>query len=175
MGQQIEYSEAQIHSFEQFTQNLLQDIKALDYMLDHGMIESGVERIGAEQELCLVNKDWHPAPLNMEILELLEDPQVVTEYARFNLEVNLEPQVFSGSCFKLMEAQLREKLRLISLAAGPLGARIILTGILPTLRQRDLSEDNMTPLGRYRALNENLTRLRGVGPFILQLTEPMSC
>jgi len=39
----------------QFVRSLLDDVKALEYMLEHDMFESGITRIGAEQEMCLVN------------------------------------------------------------------------------------------------------------------------
>ena len=69
MGQDIQQSEITQETIKRFTQHLLRDFKALALLLDRGMIESGVERIGAEQELGLVGPDWEPAPLAMEILE----------------------------------------------------------------------------------------------------------
>lgn len=39
----------------QFTSRLLHDLRALEAMLDRGMFETGVRRIGAEQELFLVD------------------------------------------------------------------------------------------------------------------------
>lgn len=41
---------------------------------------------------------------------------------------------------------------------------MLLAGILPTLRRGDLGLDNITPITRYRKLNESVMRLRG-GPF----------
>ena len=51
-----------------FIHHLLNDVLALDRMLEIGLIEDGVVRIGAEQEFCLVNSDWFkcsPAPLSI--------------------------------------------------------------------------------------------------------------
>lgn len=78
-----------------FISHLLKDFKALEIMLERGMIESGITRMGAEQELCLVNDRWNPAPIATDILDLLEDPHIVTEYARFNLEINLDPRLLA--------------------------------------------------------------------------------
>ena len=44
-----------------FTTALLADLGALDYMLDHGQFESGVRRIGAEQEMFFVDRNYRPA------------------------------------------------------------------------------------------------------------------
>lgn len=42
---------------------LLDDVQALETMLEEGMIEEGVRRIGAEQEMFLVDHTWEePAP-----------------------------------------------------------------------------------------------------------------
>ena len=49
-----------------------------------------------------------------------------------------------------------------------LGARVLLTGILPTLIQDDLSLENMTPSARYARLNEVMspdpTRVNALHP-----------
>lgn len=153
-----------------FTQYLLRDLKALELMLSSDMIEKGVARIGAEQELVLVDKHWSPAPIAMEILSKLTDSHVVNEFARFNLEINLDPQEFRGDCFVKMESQLRSLLDMVETTTSSLNAHLVMTGILPTLRQRDLDYHNMTPLPRYKKLNENLKRMRGGNPFNIYIT-----
>ena len=55
-----------------FIIRLLRDLRALEAMIDQGAIESGVRRIGVEQELFLVDRSWRPAPLAMEILKAVE-------------------------------------------------------------------------------------------------------
>lgn len=146
---------------KKFTQCLLQDIASLEHMLANDMIESDKTRIGAEQEICLVDEECKAAPLAMEVLENIDDPLIVNEFARFNLEINAEPQMFEGDCFSKVQQQIGEKLDIIREAAEPLGADVVLAGILPTLRQRDLKLENMTPLPRYAMLDENLRRMRG--------------
>ena len=59
------------------------------------------------------------------------------------------------------EAQLDPLLALGHAAAEAAGLHIVLTGILPTIRKRDLSLDNMVPNPRYLALNDALRDLRG--------------
>lgn len=144
-----------------FTTRVLEDLRALQEMLDGGAVESGVRRIGAEQELVLVDEHGRPAPRNMAILEDIEDERVVTELGRYNLECNLDPMRFEGDCLSRMEDQLAGLLERVQEAAEGHGADLLLTGILPTLRKSDLTLDNMTPKERYRALNEALNRLRG--------------
>jgi len=144
-----------------FTQALLKDVRALDQLLQGGHIESGVRRIGLEQELFLVDDMWRPAPVAVEALERIEDPRVSSEIGRFNLECNLEPLLFGGNCLRLMENRLNDLLETVRKTVRDLGAEVVLIGILPTLRKSDLSMENMVPADRYYALNDALTRLRG--------------
>ena len=147
---------------------MLNDIKALERMLDERQIESGITRIGPEQELCLVGDDWKPAMNNMLLLDEIKDEHYTTEIARFNLEINLDPQVFKTDCFRRMENQLRDLLKKGRKVAGKHNTKIMVTGILPTLQQKDLSFEFMTPNPRYEALN-NIIRSQRKGDFELNL------
>jgi CBS domain-containing protein len=151
-----------------FTQALLRDVRALETLLTGERIERGIRRIGLEQEMFLVDEQWRPAPIATQLLERLDDPRVTTEIGRFNLECNLRPLVFGGGCLSTIETRLHGVLAAIDAQARDLGARVVLTGILPTLRKSDLTLDNMVPAKRYFLLNEALTRLRG-GPYTLQI------
>ncbi len=49
---------------------LFNDIHALELMLaEENMIESDVRHIGAEQEMFLVDRNWRPACVAVELLE----------------------------------------------------------------------------------------------------------
>lgn len=143
-----------------FMRRLLDDVQALERMLDEGMVESGVRRIGAEQEMFLVEPSGGPAPVVMELLPDLDPAMFTTELARFNLEANLPPLTFSGACLADMEGTLREVVERAREAALAHGADVLLTGILPTLRPQDLTLDNITPIARYHALNETISKLK---------------
>lgn len=148
----------------QFVKRLLTDVQALEEMLRRGMIESGFRRIGAEQELIIVGPGCRPRPINLELLERLNDSDLTTELARFNIEHNLAPLVLGGDCLRQMETVINEKLRRIRAAAAEMDADVVQTGILPTLESSDLRPENMTPLPRYEGLDDALMSLRG-GPF----------
>ncbi|MHC4446681.1 MAG: hypothetical protein ACYSXF_02585, partial [Planctomycetota bacterium] len=154
-------SGAEPQTLRQFTQAVLRDLRALEQMIADGMIESGVRRIGAEQELVLVDRAWRPAPKGPEILEALDDTRFTTELGRFNLEVNLDPLVFGGDCLSRLERTLDEALAKVRAVAARHDVEVVLTGILPTLQQTDLDLANMTPAPRYRALNAGLKSARG--------------
>ena len=145
----------------EFTQRLLLDLRALEKMLETGRFETGIRRIGAEQEVFLVDRNWRPAPVAMQVLQSAAEPHFTTEVALFNLEMNLDPVVWGGDCFTRMERQLLDLLAKARAAAAQHDARVVLTGILPTIRKSDLGLDNMTPIPRYFALNRAMTEMRG--------------
>jgi CBS domain-containing protein/gamma-glutamylcysteine synthetase len=146
---------------QDFIKALLKDIRALGKMLDDGWFEIDKLRIGAEQELCLVDRNAKAAPISMEVLERLGEGDFTTELAKFNLEINLTPLIFSGKCLSGMEDNLQKQVDKVRAAANELGGEIVLTGILPTIRKVDLEMDNLTPLPRYKALCKAITKLRG--------------
>ena len=144
-----------------FSKALLKDLQALEKMLENGLIESGVRRFGCEQEMFLVNRAWRPAPVAMEVLERLDGEGFTTELARFNLEMNVEPMILGGACLSTLQESIEELLDMAREAASEEGADVVLAGILPTLGKSDLTLDNISPMPRYYALNESLTRMRG--------------
>lgn len=144
-----------------FSKALLKDLQALEKMLENGLIESGVRRFGCEQEMFLVNRAWRPAPVAMEVLERLDGEAFTTELARFNLEMNVEPMILGGACLSTLQESIEELLDMAREAASEEGADVVLAGILPTLGKSDLTLDNISPMPRYYALNESLTRMRG--------------
>lgn len=151
-----------------FMKALLEDLRALDYMLDNDLIESGVRRIGAEQEMFLVDENLRPAPVSTDVLRHANDSRLTTEIARFNLEANLTPLSLTGNCFSQLESELQEVLARARDSAGHFGADVLLAGILPTLRKSDLTLENLTPAPRYHQLNDSVTKLRG-GPFSIHI------
>ena len=149
-------------------QRLLTDLKALEIMLEENLFESDVQRIGAEQELCFVDYQWRPAPVITDVLPEIEDEHFTTEYARFNMEINLDPMLFTGNCFSKMEAELNQYLKVAEQAANMHNAHILLAGIVPSLRRSDVSLENMTPLPRYKSLTDVLGMQRD-GEFELRI------
>lgn len=136
-------------------------MRALEIMIENRLFESGVTRMGAEQEFCLVKPDFSPSNKALEILEEINDPHFTTELARYNLEVNLDPVEVTGSCFSDVKSQLNTLLAKASHAAARFDNKIILAGILPTIRKPELELDYLTPIERYQRLNEVMRELRG--------------
>lgn len=154
-------AELEGESRRQFMRSLLLDLQALEQMLTDGMFETGVRRIGAEQELFLIDREWRPTPGALRVIEKVNDPHFATELGMFNLEINADPQMFHGDGIARMEQQLLQLYDKARLAMSDLGILPVLIGILPTIRKSDLGLENMVPSPRYQAINRALTALRG--------------
>ena len=146
----------------EFMAALLDDVRALEHMLGNQMFESGVRRIGAEQEMFLLDDSWRPARGVLAVLERLHgDTHYTTELGQFQLEANCDPQVLTGDGVGAMHDQLDHLVERARKAAGELGLGVVLMGILPTMQKGDLGLDAMVPSARYMQLNKIVTALRG--------------
>jgi CBS domain-containing protein/gamma-glutamylcysteine synthetase len=145
----------------EFMHAMLADLRALERMLRDGRFETGIRRIGAEQEMFLIDKTFTPAKGSLEMISRLNDGHFTTELGLFQLEANCDPQVFTADGISRMEKQLDDLVGKARRVAKDLGLSAILAGILPTMRKADLGLDNMVPSPRYRALNKAFYELRG--------------
>jgi CBS domain-containing protein/gamma-glutamylcysteine synthetase len=153
-----EYNEVLLR---QFTTAILSDIQALEKMLASGMIEEEALRIGAEQEMFIVDSAMRPSPISTELIEQANDPRLTTEIGRFNLEANLTPRDFSGTCLTEMENEVHDVVGVSQRAAAEFNSDIVLAGILPTIQSSDLTEANLTPNPRYAEINRVVTKFHG--------------
>ena len=144
-----------------FMKSLITEVHALEKMLDNGLIETGVRRIGAEQEMFLIDKAHKPALKAMEILDVIDDERFTHELGLFNLEANLAPHRLGSDCLSLMEAEAQEIYKKARATAARFDCDIALVGILPTLTRENLGLDSMVPTPRYFALNDAIKALRG--------------
>jgi gamma-glutamyl:cysteine ligase YbdK (ATP-grasp superfamily) len=160
MGEHDVRESASSSEVRRFTRAILSDLRALETMLERGMIENGVRRMGAEQEMFLVDAECRPMSIAEELLASIDDGAFTSELGRFNLEANLPPRPLRGSFLRELESDLQQAISAVNRAAAPFGARVLLTGILPTLRYDDLALENLTPQPRFRRLIDALARLR---------------
>lgn len=144
-----------------FMRALLNDLRALERMLQENRFERGVSRIGAEQELFLVDRAYHPAPGALDLLQRLDDPHFTTELGLFNLEINADPQPLGGDGLARMEAQLAGLFGKVRGEAEKIELTPVLAGILPTIGKGDLGLDNMVPNPRYLTLSRAMNNARG--------------
>ena len=158
-----EYDERQLQNF---MRGVLGDLQALEIMLRDGKLDEGVRRIGAEQEMFLIDRTMRPAPVSDQLIAAAADPRLTTEIGLFNLEANLTPMEFEGTCLSRMETELHEILAVVRNAGAGLGVDTVLAGILPTIQASDLTVENLTPNPRYHEINRVVSELHNGDRFI---------
>lgn len=144
-----------------YTQQLIQDLEALDYMVENNLIEKAPIRIGAEQEFCLINDNYLPKSNSLEVLKAIDDDHFTTEIGKYNLELNSDPLELKDDCFSALYRQILELLKKAQQTAEAHDTKILITGILPTLGIEHVSEDYMTEVKRYGVINEAIKNYKG--------------
>ncbi|MET7462563.1 glutamate--cysteine ligase [Nonomuraea sp. NPDC005501] len=130
-------------------------------MLGDSRFEDQRPLAGLEIELNLVDADGEPAMCNAAVLEAIQRPDWATELGQFNIEINIEPQDLAGDGAARLEDDVRARLNHAEERAGSQGGHLVLIGILPTLRERDIGEGTLSANPRYRLLNEQIFAARG--------------
>jgi gamma-glutamyl:cysteine ligase YbdK (ATP-grasp superfamily) len=169
MGQEIASDRFTPEDFERFRARLAEETRLLEERVHRGAFSAARPMGGFELEAWLVDEAMRPAPRNQAFLERMGPPEATSELALFNLELNNPPEVLKGKGLRRLESGLRGIWDRACDTAREVGVRLLSVGILPTVDEAALSPRHMTPLKRYRALNEQVLRLRGGEPLHLDI------
>ena len=163
MGEEIKHSHFLPDDFTRFKSALDHETEILSMLFEQNRFAHEHPVSGFEVEAWLTDPEFHPAPINEEFLQAFDNPLASPELASFNIEVNTEPRTISGHVFSAMHQSLNSTWERCRQTAEKLNAKVIMCGILPTLKDDDLSLANMSQMKRYQALNrEVLHRRKGV-------------
>jgi hypothetical protein len=130
-------------------------------MLRESRFENEAPQLGLEIELDLVDDEALPSMRNTEVLDAIADPRWATELGQFNLEINVPPRQLTGDAFSRLEDSVRSSLSHADKRALDTGSRLVMVGILPTLRPSDVTSSAMSENPRYRLLDEQMFAARG--------------
>ncbi len=169
MGDEITHSEFLATDFDLFNKHLQQETRLLGQWFEDSAFSSRVPVCGLELEAWLIDTQARPAPVNRQFLEQMNDPLVVPELAKFNVELNVDPEPLHGKALSQLHRDLQQTWDHCGAIAADLDTRLVMAGILPSVTQRDLTLENMSELKRYRALNEQVLRLREGEPLNLEI------
>ncbi len=165
MGQEITHSHFKKSDFDRYRNKLDAE---LNWVKKHFSQISSDTRlplsIGFEMEICLLDKTGEPAQLNDVFLQGIKATpiaeQVTLELAQFNVELNSLVFKLQSSVLTDLEEELKRLWTVCLQVAEDIGCSLIMVGTLPSLREEHLSLSNMSPMTRYRALNEQVLRSR---------------
>jgi hypothetical protein len=169
VGQEIDRTRFEAEDFERFARVLAQETQALAALIERGGLSAQGDVGGLELEVWLVDADGRPCPMNDAFLARLGNPNVVHELSRFNVELNVQPQALAGAGLRRLEDDLGATWQACETVADALGVSVLAIGILPTVSDAALCPQNMSTSIRYRALNEQVLRLRSGRPIELHV------
>ncbi|MCB1734618.1 MAG: glutamate--cysteine ligase [Gammaproteobacteria bacterium] len=173
MGQEISQSVFRPHDFQQFRERLRIETALLERWWNEGRFPPAPHVAGYEIEAWLIDADGYPVPRNRDFLERANERYrellVFPELARFNIELNSLPRRLSGDALAAMHAELERSWRASERIAADLGLDVLMIGTLPTAQEAELSLENMSEMQRYRALNQQVLRMREGRPLELNI------
>jgi len=161
MGRDVPAVEFSREDRTRYRQKVRRDLEAFARMLHESAFHSANPMVGLELEVNLVDDDCDPAMSNATVLDAIADPAWQTELAQFNIEVNLPPRQLAGRGISGFEREMCADLELADSVAAGVGARTVTVGILPTLQEKHLGLEWISPNPRYVLLNEQILNARG--------------
>lgn len=169
MGEEIKAIHFRHQDFERFKKNLERETLELESWEREAALSEKHGVAGLELEMWIVDEAGFPLPINQTLIEQAQHPDIVKELSQFNVEFNVDPQLIEGRGLERLEGELRENWTACEQAARRLDAHVIAIGTLPTITEEQLSLRYISQGGRYRALNEQVMRLRHGRPFELKI------
>lgn len=169
MGQEIDRVRFDPEAFARFRERARDEAARFGRLARSGGLSRAGFVVGFELEAWLVDHGLVPAPINERYLAALDDPLVVPELSRFNVELNGTPCALEADAFSRLARELEATWRRCLDVSHGMDAALVLIGILPTIRPRDLTLANVSSLRRYRALNQQILKLRGGRPIEIDI------
>lgn len=169
MGEELERSTFADEDFKEFVSRMRSETDLVQAWEREGLLSHGPASAGFELEAWLVDRKAMPAAQNEEFLAAVDHEMVVPELSAFNVEFNGDPQELTGRGLSKLQTELEDLWRHAVGAADSIGLRLAMIGILPTVQGKDLCIANMSGGNRYKALNEQVFRLRKGRPINLRI------
>lgn len=164
MGQEITQTYFNEQAFQEYRCRLSEEAELLQSQLSERCFSDIGEIGGYELESWLVDHNYFPSPINQRFLRDLNNPLVVPELSRFNVELNGMPLPLRGQVLSSLAHELNQNWQHCQEVAHGMDSMLMMVGILPTIRQSDLCLANMSDSNRYRALNEQVLLQRAGRP-----------
>ena len=161
MGRDIQAIKISGEDRRNYRDKLRRSLDVFARMLHEQWFEANPSQVGLEIELNLVDSGGAPSMRNADVLDAIADPAWATELGQFNLEINVPPRQLAGDALADLEQEVRASLNAGDNQARGTGCRLVMVGILPTLRKEDMNEDTLSANARYRVLNEQIFASRG--------------
>lgn len=161
MGDEVSRDHFGAKDYELFQQKLAQEMDYVRQLFANDSFDRQTRSFGYELELCLIDKEGHPAPLNQQILNKANNKLFTYELAKFNLEINGNCFALTPNIFELIDQDLKSLYGEVKNAADEFNIDAGMFGVLPSLFQEHLDPAvYMSHMHRYQVLNDRLMTMR---------------
>ena len=169
MGDEIQQRHFEADDFSIFRSRLDEETEHLSHLFSSNELSRRGNIIGFELEVCLIDEKGHPSLSNDLLLKELDNPLVVPELAKFNVEINTSPVQLTGYAFSHVHDELESTWNACVNAGSNIGIGVVPIGILPTITPDLLDSKHMSEMMRYRALNDRTLALRDGKPIQIEI------
>lgn len=169
MGEEITTRRFSAEDHAEYRARLVRETELLADWIAHNRFPACAAVGGFELEVCLTDAAGRPAAVNETLLPRIDAPDVVPELAQFDIEINVEPCALAGDALARLHANLQTTWSRVLERARPLAVEPVAVGILPSLTEADLTLRQMSHQTRFRALNDQVFRLRHGRPITLEI------
>ncbi|MFO7542409.1 MAG: glutamate--cysteine ligase [Thiobacillus sp.] len=172
MGQEIPLTHFSDADFQRFRDRLADETAGLQRFAQAGGFADARSVGGFELEAWLLDHAGLPSPVNESYLRTLNDPLVVPELSRFNVELNAPPVEMRAGVLSAMEQSLTDTWERCQQVAHGMDTVLAMIGVLPTIRNSDLCLANLSAMKRYDALNAQVLQQRKGRPIHIDIEGP---
>lgn len=167
MGEEVDHQEFSRADRTRHREKVRRSLDVLASMLREPAFAAEEPMTGLEVELNLVDAQEDPSLSSAEVLDAVADPDFQTELGQFNIEINVPPARLrpegpgAPGGLTVFEESLRRSLNDAEAASAPLGAHLVMIGVLPTLGHGHMTPASLSPNPRYALLSEQILAARG--------------
>ncbi|HEX6584859.1 MAG TPA: hypothetical protein VF056_14765 [Thermoleophilaceae bacterium] len=161
MGQEVTATVFSREDRQRYRRKVRTCLDVFARMLSEARFDSDRRSFGLEIELNLTDEAGDPALINARALEAIADADFQTEIGQFNVEINVPPRQLADGVFTELEDAIRLSLNRAEERARPVGAHMMMIGILPTVGEQHLTAEVFSAGHRYSHLNEQIFAARG--------------
>lgn len=169
MGDEIRSSVFFEEDYQSYFENLEAETQLLNEWFENEAFAQDEAKCGIEQEAWIVNESFYPAPENQYLLDTLQSDLLSPELAKFNIELNVTPQYLADDGLRKLHVELAQLWQTCENTLSPKDLHMLMVGILPTVRDKELVMENMSVMNRYFALNEQVLKARQGKPLNLDI------
>ena len=125
MGEEIQYSHFNKADYQQFDTHLKKETELLKSWFEQNSFSRKPLNAGYELEAWLINHQGKPLAINESFLQRAANPLLSPELAKFNIELNVEPESLTGKVLSIFEQRLDRLWKECADTASSLDSEII--------------------------------------------------